>query len=73
MNTIKQFEALFNYATIGIVVTDAHGTIINFNKKAENDFAYTKEEVIGKPVEILLPQLLKAKQHTVSYFFRFNI
>ena len=52
-NNEQWFEALFNYATIGIVVTDAHGIIINFNKKAENDFGYTKEEVIGKPVEIL--------------------
>ena len=61
MNTIKQFEALFNFATIGIVITDADGTIINFNKKAENDFGYTKEEVEGKHVEILLPQSLKTK------------
>ena len=61
MNTIKQFEALFNFATIGIVITDAHGTIINFNKKAETDFGYTKEEVEGNPVEILLPQSLKTK------------
>src|SRR5436190_5059118 len=61
MDTANQFEALFNYATIGIVVTDAQGIIINFNKKAENDFAYAKEEVLGKPVEILLPQSLKTK------------
>jgi PAS domain S-box-containing protein len=50
-----QFEALFNYATIGIIVTDHLGTIINFNKYAENQFGYQKEEVNGHPVEILLP------------------
>ena len=61
VNTANQFEALFNYATIGIVVTDAHGLIINFNKKAETDFGYTKDEVVGKKVEILLPQSIKAK------------
>lgn len=60
-DTIKQFEALFNYATIGIVVTDAQGFIINFNRKAESDFGYVKEEVLGKPVDILLPQSLKLK------------
>jgi PAS domain S-box-containing protein len=61
INTLKQFEALFNYATIGIVVTDASGVIIDFNKKAETDFGYSKDEVLGKPVEILLPQSLKQK------------
>jgi PAS domain S-box-containing protein len=57
-NRHDQFEALFNYATIGIVVTDHLGTIINFNKYAENQFGYKKEEVNGRPVEILLPQSL---------------
>jgi PAS domain S-box-containing protein len=61
MNSNHQFEALFNFATIGIVVTDARGNIINFNKKAEEDFGYNKEEVLGKPVEILLPQSVKTK------------
>jgi len=38
-----QFEALFNYASIGIIVTDDRGQIINFNKYAESQFGYTKE------------------------------
>lgn len=57
----KQFEALFDYATIGIIVTDKTGIIINFNKKAEQDFGYHKEELIGKAVEILLPSTHTAK------------
>jgi PAS domain S-box-containing protein len=57
-NHIDPFEALFNYATIGIVVTDHLGTIINFNKYAESQFGYEKNEVVGKPVEILLPHSL---------------
>ncbi|MEP6684792.1 MAG: PAS domain-containing sensor histidine kinase [Parafilimonas sp.] len=61
MNTIKQFEALFDYATIGIVVTNSKGDIINFNKQAEIDFGYTTEEVTGKPIEILIPPSLKIK------------
>ncbi len=54
-DNIRQFEALFNYATIGIVVTGNTGKIINFNKYAEIQFGYTKEEVLGQPVEILIP------------------
>lgn len=71
INTTKQFEALFNYATIGIIITDAAGTIVNFNKKAEIDFGYGKEEIIGKPVEILLPQSLKEKhEHYRGNFYK---
>lgn len=55
-----QFEALFTHATIGIVVTDQEGRIINFNKYAEEQFGYSKEEVLGKKVEILLPPQFRA-------------
>lgn len=54
-DTVQQFEALFNYATIGIVATDQNGQIINFNKCAETQFGYTKAEILGKLVEILIP------------------
>jgi PAS domain S-box-containing protein len=53
-----QFEALFDYATIGIVMTDHSGTIINFNKYAEIQFGYTREEINGRRVEVLIPQSL---------------
>jgi len=51
----QKLEALFNYATIGIVVTNKRGLITNFNKYAENQFGYSKAEVVGKPVELLIP------------------
>src|SRR5689334_16984522 len=54
-DTKHQFEALFNFATIGMIVTDEHGKILNFNKFAELQFGYAKEEIINKAIEILLP------------------
>jgi PAS domain S-box-containing protein len=54
-NNQQQFEALFNFATIGMIVTDEKGKILNFNKFAELQFGYTKEEIIGKEIEILIP------------------
>ncbi len=60
-NNAKQFVALFNYATIGIVITDKNGVIINFNKYIEIQFGYTKAEVLGKTVEVLLPQTIHSK------------
>lgn len=54
--TEHQFGLVFSHATIGIVVTDSHGTIINFNQHAEKQFGYGKEEMLGKKVEMLIPQ-----------------
>lgn len=63
ISNIEQFEALFNYATIGIVVTNDEGRIINFNKFAEAQFEFTKEEVLGSEVELLIPSSVHAKHH----------
>ncbi len=68
-NNIKQFVAIFNYATIGIVITDKRGVIINFNKYIENQFGYTKAEVLGKPVEVLIPKAVRAKHETYRETF----
>lgn len=53
--TNNEFETLFNHATIGILMTDSNGLVVNFNKYAEQLFGYQKEEVMGKPVELLIP------------------
>ncbi|MDB5253567.1 MAG: histidine kinase [Flaviaesturariibacter sp.] len=52
----QELESLFNYATIGIVVTNRNGIITNFNPYAENQFGYDKADVLGKPVEVLIPR-----------------
>jgi PAS domain S-box-containing protein len=53
---MEQFEALFNHASIGIVVTNEKGLIINFNHYAEAQFGFTKAEMIGQTVDVLVPQ-----------------
>lgn len=63
------FEALFDYATIGIIVTDTNGSIINFNKQAEKDFGYTKDEVLGKTIEILIPPGIRKKHEAYRHNF----
>ena len=50
-----QFGLVFSHATIGIVVTNSQGKITNFNRYAEKQFGYSKEEVIGRKIEILVP------------------
>ena len=70
MDNIHQFEALFNFATIGIVVTDKEGRIVNFNKYAETQFGYTKEEMLGQVVDVLLPASMHARhvQYREQYY-----
>ncbi len=63
---IQQFEALFNHATIGIIVTDKEGKIVNINKYAETQFGYSEQEVIGKTVDIFVP----AKIHSIHHQHR---
>ncbi|HYK44015.1 MAG TPA: PAS domain-containing sensor histidine kinase [Parafilimonas sp.] len=71
INNEEQLKALFNYATIGIIVTDSRGTIVNFNKQAEAIFGYLKEEVVGKTVELLIPaDLRKAHEHHREDFYQ---
>lgn len=53
---INHFEAIFEYATLGIVVTDGKAKIWFVNPFALKEFGYTEEELIGKQVEILVPK-----------------
>lgn len=57
----SQFEALFEYATIGILLTNSRGEIINFNSLAEKQFGYNRKQLIGKPVEELLPDEIRQR------------
>lgn len=41
----------------GILVTDLNGTIVLFNRMAHGIFGYLAEEVIGKPLNLLVPHL----------------
>ncbi|HLS31280.1 MAG TPA: PAS domain-containing sensor histidine kinase, partial [Flavobacteriaceae bacterium] len=50
------FESIFNHATIGILVTNSSGRIITINKFGLDIFGYTESEIVGKPVEALIPK-----------------
>ena len=63
-NTVSSnhFEALFEYATIGILITDSNGVITAINPFALNEFGYTSKELLGKKIEMLIPTRFQ-KQH----------
>ncbi len=60
-NEIKKekdrFEALFEHASMGIVVTDAQGKIQMVNQYLLSLFAYvSKDQLLGKTIEVLIPR-----------------
>lgn len=66
------FKALFQYATIGIIVIGSDGRIELANPCIEKLFDYTNAELIGQQVEILIPQALRRRHehHRDEYFKR---
>lgn len=53
--------SLFENATEGILLTDRAGKIILINPAAETMFGYAYHELVGHPIETLIPQRLHAR------------
>ena len=51
----KRLEALIEFAAQGIIAVDQRGRIVMVNAKTEQMFGYSREELIGKPLELLMP------------------
>lgn len=51
----QQFADMFELAPDAIVITDMQAIITMVNRQAETLFGYTKEELIGQFVDILMP------------------
>ncbi len=52
-------RALLESVTESIVVTDAAGRIVLVNARTETMFGYARAELIGQPVEVLIPAPLR--------------
>ena len=61
--TSFQFEAIFNEAAIGILVTNASFEILISNHFADQLFGFNSNELIGKNISILIPNHLKDRHH----------
>jgi PAS domain S-box-containing protein len=53
--TAKQFSAIVESSDDANVSKDLYGTVRTWNPGAERLFGYTAEEIVGKPVTILIP------------------
>ena len=56
-----QFRMLFEAAPNGVMAVDAAGCIALVNAQVEKMFGYSREELIGRPVEVLVPVRLRRR------------
>ena len=55
LNATQRIASIVESSDDAIVSKDLNGVIINWNHGAERIFGYTAEEVVGKPITILIP------------------
>lgn len=65
----KRFRELLEAAPDAIMQVDADGRIILLNRVAEDMFGYSRDELLGQPVEALIPRELHARhaEHRAHY------
>ncbi|MCX9084336.1 MAG: PAS domain-containing protein [Candidatus Methanoperedens sp.] len=61
VNTL--FKSLFDFAPDAIIVVNNKGIILNANAQAEKIFGYTAQELIGKPVDLIIPESFREKHN----------
>ena len=64
-----RFRELLEAAPDAIMQVDAEGRIILLNRVTEDMFGYTRDELLGQPVEVLIPLELHARhaEHRAQY------
>ena len=69
-NTQDQFRGLLEAAPDAMVIVNQAGVIVLVNSQTEKLFGFSREELLGKPVEILIPARFVANHpgHRDGYF-----
>jgi PAS domain S-box-containing protein len=69
IQTERRFRELLEAAPDAIIEVDGEGRILLLNLVTEKLFGYRREELLGQPVEILLPDAVRAghAQHRTDY------
>lgn len=56
LDSERLFENLFEFSPDAIVVSDHQGVIVKVNAQVGKFFGYSRDELLGKPIEILIPE-----------------
>src|SRR5678810_1120095 len=57
----EEFRVAVEASPNGMLMVDASGMILMVNAQVEKEFGYSRTELIGKPVEMLLPHGVREK------------
>ncbi len=69
----SRLQAILDNASDAIISSDGHGIIV-FNRQAGRVFGYTPEEVLGKPIEMLMPDRFRRRHRDqVQAFTKGNV
>jgi PAS domain S-box-containing protein len=66
----KRFRTLLESAPDAMVIIDASGEIVMVNRRTEEIFGYSRDEMTGQPIEKLMPQRFREQHpgHIRSFF-----
>jgi PAS domain S-box-containing protein len=70
LSTSEQFRLIVESAPAAIVLVNAEGAIVLVNSQTEKLFGYRREELLGQPVEVLVPERFRGQHphYRASYF-----
>jgi PAS domain S-box-containing protein len=60
--TRSRLAAIVQSSDDAIVAKDLNGIVTNWNRSAERIFGYSEEEVLGKPITIIIPPELRTEE-----------
>ncbi|RIV17708.1 PAS domain-containing sensor histidine kinase [Fibrisoma montanum] len=68
-HSIRRNEAIFSYATIGIIVCDSAGRIVSANQLADRLFGYDPGELLHQTIEQLVPASVSRYHERLRHSF----
>jgi PAS domain S-box-containing protein len=68
-NSQAKYEGIIDSAMDAIITVDDHQIVVQFNKAAEKMFRRTKDQALGQPLDLLIPDRFRqAHRHHIENF-----